>query len=86
MSPNNDGLNDTFYIECIEKFPDNNLKIYNRYGLQIYEGNNYQNNWDGRQNMGTLNTSNVLPIGTYFYILDLNTGDEPIVGWLHLNY
>jgi uncharacterized repeat protein (TIGR01451 family)/gliding motility-associated-like protein len=86
LSPNNDGLNDTFYIECIEEFPDNNLKIYNRYGVQIYGSNNYQNNWDGRANTGLTRTSNALPVGVYFYILDLKTGDEPRTGWLYLNY
>jgi uncharacterized repeat protein (TIGR01451 family)/gliding motility-associated-like protein len=86
LSPNNDGLNDTFYIECIGEFIDNNLKIYNRYGLQIYESNNYQNDWDGRPNMGIPSTSKILPVGTYYYILDLNTGDKPIIGWLYLNY
>ena len=86
LSPNNDGLNDIFYIECIEEFPDNNLKIYNRYGLQIYESNNYQNDWDGKPNMGIPSTSKTLPVGTYYYILDLNTGDKPIIGWLYLNY
>jgi gliding motility-associated-like protein/uncharacterized repeat protein (TIGR01451 family) len=86
LSPNNDGFNDTFYIECIEKFPGNNLKIYSRYGVQIYESDNYQNNWDGKANRGIPNTSKVLPVGTYFYILDLNTKDEPLVGWLYLNY
>ena len=86
LSPNNDGLNDIFYIECIEEFPDNNIKIYNRYGLQIYERNNYQNDWDGKPNMGIPSTSKTLPVGTYYYILDLNTGDKPIIGWLYLNY
>lgn len=86
LSPNNDGLNDTFYIECIEEFPDNNLKIYNRYGVQIYESNNYLNDWDGKPNMGIPSTSEKLPVGTYFYILDLNTGQKPLIGWLYLNY
>ncbi|MFT5626976.1 MAG: gliding motility-associated-like protein/uncharacterized repeat protein (TIGR01451 family) [Dokdonia sp.] len=86
LSPNNDGLNDTFYIECIEEFPNNNLKIYNRYGLQIYESNNYQNDWDGRPNMGIPSTSEILPVGTYYYIIDLNTGEKPLIGWLYLNY
>ncbi|MFD2915264.1 DUF7933 domain-containing protein [Psychroserpens luteus] len=86
LSPNNDGLNDTFYIECIEEFPDNKLKIYNRYGVQIYESNNYLNDWDGKPNMGIPSTSEKLPVGTYFYILDLNTGQKPLIGWLYLNY
>ncbi|MEM5565752.1 gliding motility-associated C-terminal domain-containing protein [Psychroserpens sp. AS72] len=86
LSPNNDGLNDTFYIECIDDFPGNNIKIYNRYGLQIYESNNYQNDWDGKPNLGIPTTSERLPVGTYFYLLDLNIGEKPLFGWLYLNY
>lgn len=66
LSRNNDGFNDTFYIVCIEEFPGNNLKTYSRYGVQIYESYNFQNNWDGKANMGIPNTSKVLPVGAYF--------------------
>lgn len=86
ISPNNDGFNDMLHIECIEDFPGNTIKIYNRYGLQIYENTNYQNDWGGLPNMGFPKTSELLPVGTYYYILDLNTGDEPITDWLYLNY
>ncbi|WP_052466986.1 DUF7933 domain-containing protein [Psychroserpens damuponensis] len=86
LSPNNDGLNDTFYIECINDYPGNTIKIYNRYGVQVYESSNYQNDWDGTPNMGIPSTSEILPVGTYFYILDLNTGAKPLIGWLYLNY
>jgi len=86
LSPNNDNLNDTFTIQCIDEYPGNLLKIYNRLGVQIYESENYQNDWDGRPNMGIPSTSGLLPVGTYYYILDLNTGEKPILGWVYLNY
>lgn len=86
LSPNEDGLNDVFAIECIEEYPNNLLKIYNRLGVQIYESRNYQNDWDGKPNLGIPTTSGLLPVGTYFYILDLNTGEKPILGWVYLNY
>ncbi|SDR72282.1 conserved repeat domain-containing protein/gliding motility-associated C-terminal domain-containing protein [Formosa sp. Hel1_31_208] len=86
LSPNNDGSNDLFAIECIDEFPGNRLKIFNRLGVQVYESNNYQNEWDGRPNMGVPLSSGLLPVGTYFYILDLNNGEEPIFGWVYLNY
>ncbi|WP_460220303.1 DUF7933 domain-containing protein [Psychroserpens sp. MEBiC05023] len=86
LSPNNDGLNDVFDIQCIEEYPDNLIKIYNRLGVQIYEQDNYKGDWDGTPNMGIPETSGLLPVGTYFYILDLNTGDKPILGWVYLNY
>ncbi len=64
FTPNRDGENDVFYIGNVEKFPDNNLKIYNRYGKQIFSATNYLNTWDGTY-LGV-----EVPTGTYFYIFD----------------
>ncbi|MES2568292.1 MAG: gliding motility-associated C-terminal domain-containing protein [Bacteroidota bacterium] len=64
FTPNNDGDNDFFYIGNLEKYPDNNLKIYNRYGKIIYSATNYDNTWNGTH------LGNILPTGTYFYILN----------------
>ncbi len=64
FSPNGDGANDYFYIGNIEKYPDNVLEIYNRYGQKVFNKASYQNDWDGKY----LNSE--LPSGTYFYILD----------------
>ncbi|MBC7696266.1 MAG: gliding motility-associated C-terminal domain-containing protein [Burkholderiales bacterium] len=70
FTPNQDGDNDFFYIGNLEKYPDNNLKIYNRYGKQIFSATNYDNTWDGTY------LGNILPTGTYFYIL--NDGKEKL--------
>ncbi|HLZ16829.1 MAG TPA: gliding motility-associated C-terminal domain-containing protein, partial [Cyclobacteriaceae bacterium] len=43
ISANNDGRNDYFHIDCIEQFPNNNVKIFNRTGILIYEANGYDN-------------------------------------------
>lgn len=64
FTPNGDGSNDYFYIGNIDKFPDNVLEIYNRYGQKVYNKVGYQNDWDGKY----LNEE--LPAGTYFYVLD----------------
>uniref|UniRef100_UPI0035699EBB Ig-like domain-containing protein n=1 Tax=Mangrovibacterium sp. TaxID=1961364 RepID=UPI0035699EBB len=86
FSPNGDGANDRFYIECIEKYPNNHLKIYNRWGNVVYTANGYANEWDGSSNgRATFNESTGLPVGTYYYILNLGDGSEPLVGWLYLN-
>nr|WP_321233811.1 gliding motility-associated C-terminal domain-containing protein [uncultured Psychroserpens sp.] len=86
LSPNDDGLNDVFDIQCIEEYPDNMIKIFNRLGVQIYERRDYKGDWDGTPNMGVPALSGRLPVGTYFYILDLNNGEKPILGWVYLNY
>ena len=64
FSPNFDGDNDYFYIGNIEKYPENKLKIFNRYGKLIYNATGYKNDWDAKY------LGQEVPTGTYFYILD----------------
>ena len=86
ISPNDDGMNDVLFIPCIEEYPDNTLKIFNRYGTQIYEAKNYLNTWNGKANMGLLKSSELLPVGTYFYVLEIYGFDYGFVGYVYLNY
>ncbi|WP_412987295.1 gliding motility-associated C-terminal domain-containing protein [Pontimicrobium sp. IMCC45349] len=86
ISPNNDTYNDTLVIPCIEDYENNILKIYNRYGALIYETTNYDNSWNGIANIGLLKTNEILPVGTYFYVLEIKELNEPLVGWVYLNY
>lgn len=86
FSPTMDGLNDVFMIPCIEDYPNNRLKIFNRLGVQVYEGVNYNNDWDGTANMGFPKSSNRLPAGTYYYILEIESLRKPIIGWVYINY
>jgi gliding motility-associated-like protein/uncharacterized repeat protein (TIGR01451 family) len=86
ISPNNDGFNDVFEIPCLELYPENSVKIFNRYGTLIFETDNYENNWNGRANRGFPESSSLLPVGTYFYILEIPEAIEPIMGWVYLNY
>jgi len=45
ISPNGDGVNDNFLVSCINEFPDNQLKIFNRWGDEVYSIKKYQNDW-----------------------------------------
>src|SRR5690606_26689340 len=88
VSANGDGLNDVFHIECIDLFPNNNVKIFNRAGELVYEMNNYDTynpsrSFEGVPNKGPIHGSR-LAIGTYFYVVDLGTGGKPKVGYLEL--
>ncbi|MGC6422679.1 MAG: gliding motility-associated C-terminal domain-containing protein, partial [Flavobacteriaceae bacterium] len=70
FSPNGDGTNDGWEIEGIDKYPNNRLEIWNRWGLKVYEKVNYQNDWIGQLNVGfQIGVTNELPQGTYFYRL-----------------
>ncbi|NND78798.1 MAG: T9SS type B sorting domain-containing protein, partial [Maribacter sp.] len=80
FSPNGDGTNDFLVINCITnpEYINNSLEIYDRYGSQVFAARGYDNTWDGTRN------NNVLPKGTYFYILDLGDGSEIIKGWIQI--
>ncbi|RTE54881.1 DUF11 domain-containing protein [Arenibacter aquaticus] len=87
FSPNSDGLNDVFYIECIEDYPNNYLQVFNRWGKKVFETKGYKNNWDGTVSTGILNGSDTnLPVGTYFYLLDFGDAETPVKsGWLYIS-
>ncbi|RNL82892.1 DUF11 domain-containing protein, partial [Sinomicrobium pectinilyticum] len=92
VSPNGDGLNDTFKIQGIECYPDNTVEIYNRWGVKVYDTRGYDNNSrvfrgysDGR---ATLNQGKRLPTGTYFYVLKYRTENGSVQdksGYLFIN-
>jgi gliding motility-associated-like protein len=66
FSPNNDGVNDLFFIDRIEDYPNTVVQIYNRWGNLIFESQpGYQNPWNGTYN------GKSLPVGTYYYVIDL---------------
>ena len=87
FSPNGDGFNDWFNIEGLyDVFLQHELLIFNRLGALIFKGNN-DLKWDGKANYGPLKGDNLLPVGTYFYVLYLNVqSSEPISGWVYMNY
>ena len=91
ISPNADGRNDIFRIEGIDCFPNNTVKIYNRYGVVVYEKNSYDNVTnpfegfsDGR---ATVLRQDKLPTGTYFYTIEYDDSGKQInkSGYLYIN-
>jgi gliding motility-associated-like protein len=87
FSPNDDTFNDWFNIQGLyDIFTEHQLKIYNRYGDIIFEGNN-EKPWNGKINSGLNNHGKTVPVGTYYYILNLNDPNyRPMVGWVYVNY
>jgi gliding motility-associated-like protein/uncharacterized repeat protein (TIGR01451 family) len=84
FTPNNDGANDLFRIDCIESYPNNELKVYNRYGALVYSKQHYENDWNGTANVsGVINRGDMLPTGTYFYVIDIGDGTVK-KGWLSI--
>ncbi len=87
FSPNGDGTNEVFFIECIEQYPNNTLTVYNRWGAMVFTAQGYDNTWDGQtNNQNTISSDNQLPVGTYYYTLDLGDGTTtPKSGWLYIS-
>jgi uncharacterized protein YcfL len=87
VSANGDNSNDAWIIDCIQNFPSNNVKVFNRSGVKVYEADGY-NNVDvifyGIGERGVYALGNDLPDGTYFYIIDKRDGSKPVTGYLEL--
>jgi gliding motility-associated-like protein len=82
ITPNGDGVNDTWVIYNIENHPGSIVRVFNRWGNEVYYSNNYHNDWDGHYK----NLKEGLPSsGAYMYQIDLN-GDGTIdaQGWLYI--
>ena len=86
FSPNGDGFNDYFNISSLyDVYLKHELKIYNRYGKLIFNGDN-SNKWDGSSNVQSQSTTKV-PVGTYFYYLSLNNEAKDVIsGYVYVNY
>jgi len=84
-SPNGDGLNDYWRIDGIESFPNNRVRIFDRYNNMIFEAqgyNNEQNSWQGQANHSMIRGN--LPDGTYYYIVDLGNDSGLYSGYVVL--
>jgi len=80
ITPNGDGRNDVLYIEGITEYPDNHFVVVNRNGTKVYEAKNYNNGsvlFTGRDffNGSYRTADNLLPEGTYFYVLTYKDKD-----------
>ncbi|TVZ15105.1 gliding motility-associated C-terminal domain-containing protein [Maribacter sp. MAR_2009_72] len=92
ITPNGDGIHDVLRISGLQNYPNNTLKIYNRWGVAVYmtkayntEGNVFDGTSEGRV---TVDVDRKLPVGTYFYILDyeLPNGEiKTLSGYIYIN-
>ena len=69
VSANNDDANDFFYIKNIECYPSNKVYIFNSQGKVVFEQQNYDNSHRSFRGISNTEGAQLLPSGTYFYIL-----------------
>lgn len=73
ITPNGDGANDFWVIQALDGFPNNTVKVFNRWGDVVFEDEGYTNNWEGTRN------GELLPVATYYYYVTINdtsSGEE----------
>lgn len=83
FTPNGDGINDTWVISNIENHPNSVVRVFNRWGTEVFVARNYQNDWDGHYKG---NSSSLPESSSYYYQIDLD-GDGAIdkEGWIYIN-
>lgn len=77
ISPNNDDKNDFFDLTLLDV---KQLRIFNRFGVEVYSKSNYVNEWKGDSSDGK-----ELPDGVYYYVVELNESDKVKSGWVYIN-
>lgn len=83
FSPNGDNSNEVLIIPNLSNYPDHVFKVFNRWGVEVYKASPYNNDWDGTMQGKMAVGKDVLPEGTYFYILELD-GDHVVKGYIYL--
>jgi len=91
VSPNGDGFNDTFVIQGLVQFPDNELFVYNRWGVLVYNRKAYHEVQQTAEafrgiseGRATIAKGELLPEGTYYYVLNVQ-GIKDRAGYLYIN-
>ena len=93
ITPNGDGLNDELVIKGIEGYPENTVNIFNRWGVEVFSVKGYGTSgvekFKGYSNgRVTINQDRALPVGTYYYIIQLTGGNgqnKKMAGYLYIN-
>jgi len=74
FTPNGDGSNERFYVGNIDFYSDCQLRVYNRWGLEVFASKSYQNDWKGTFN------NDPLPDGTYYYTIECDGREDRFDG------
>lgn len=78
FTPNNDGINDTWFIETLQAYPGAEVKVFNRYGQIVFDNHGKNISWDGKYH-GVQLTS-----GAFVYVIDLKNNIPLIKGIVNI--
>ena len=83
LSPNGHGVNDCVILDHLDAEEDiADFVVYNRYGTEVFRKTEYVKEWCGTDQSG----GEILPVGTYFYIVTFRSEKDPIRSWIYINY
>ncbi|MEM8965621.1 MAG: gliding motility-associated C-terminal domain-containing protein, partial [Bacteroidota bacterium] len=74
FTPNGDNINDTWELQNINTFEQKLVEVYDRYGHRVFFSDNYNSAWDGSYE------GDQLPVGTYYYRIELDEGSQSYKG------
>ena len=85
FSPDGDGVNDTWEIQGLNSRGGYVITIFNRWENIVYKTNQYNNDWQGESmNTALLSSDNLLPDGTYFYLIEWEDNSYPNTGYVYI--
>ena len=70
LSPNGDGINDTWNIQGLEDYPNASISVFDRWGKKLFFSTSASEPWDGTFD------GKELPIADYYYIIELDNGEK----------
>jgi len=76
FTPNGDGINDTWDIQKINDYPNCTVQVFSRYGQIVFQSTGYGIPWDGDYK------GSPVPVGTYYYLINLNAGVPLLSGFV----
>ncbi len=82
LTPGVNGPEATWQVKHIEQYGTSSVKVYNRNGQLVFSKRNYQNDWGGTYQ----ETGELLPAGSYYYLVEVRETGKVKKGWLYLTY
>ena len=76
FTPNGDNYNDTWNINYLDTYTDCTVDVFNRQGAKVFSSIGYPIPWDGKYKNADL------PIGTYYYLINLKHSRGVMSGYV----
>ena len=73
FSPNGDAFNENWHIPMLERFPNHQVRLYNRWGNLVWENDGNFSGWNGTNTGGQ-----PLPMAAYYYVVSLNDANDTV--------